>query len=120
MTQKTYDGFFFSPGDEENELQLSFFEFKDEMLGGEPVGGTAVGSLYHIAFFRPQEDGTFQFDETFEAIFADPETYITNLAGTNLFGCVLKKTTKSDAWFQEYLKKAKEKVKIFNMSLKEA
>jgi hypothetical protein len=46
-----YDGIYFLPGDEEGELVLSYFDFNDEMAGGEPIENTNYGSKYHIAFF---------------------------------------------------------------------
>ena len=120
MQSVTYDGFFFTPGSEDDELELSFFDYKDEKLkNAEKVENTAVGDKYHIAFFKPDEEGFVQFDESFEAIFADPVIYVQNLSGTNLFGCILRKTTHSYKWFDNYLKKAKENVTIHNMKLKE-
>ena len=72
MQSVTYDGFFFTPGSEDDELELSFFDYKDEKLkNAEKVENTAVGDMYHIAFFKPDEEGFVHFDESFEAIFAD-------------------------------------------------
>ena len=120
MQSVTYDGFFFTPSNDDDELELSFFDYKDEKLkNAEKVENTAVGDMYHIAFFKPDEEGFVQFDESFEAIFADPVIYVKNLSGTNLFGCILRKTTHSYKWFDNYLKKAKENVTIHNMKLKE-
>jgi hypothetical protein len=120
MKSVTYDGFFFTPGSQDDELELSFFDYKDEKLkNAEKVENTAVGDKYHIAFFKPDEEGYVHFDESFEAIFADPVVYVQNLSGTNLFGCILRKTTHSYKWFDNYLTKAKENVTIHNMKLKE-
>ena len=44
-----------------------------------------------------------EFDDAFEAILGDPESYIKNLVGAGLYGCVVKKTTKSGKWFEDYL-----------------
>lgn len=119
MQSITFDGFFFTPGADDDELELSFFDFKEEYLkNAEKVENTTFGDKYHIAFFKPNKDGLVEFDETFEAIFADPVTYVKNLTGSNLFGCVLRKTTQSDRWFNNYLKSAKENVTIHNMQLK--
>jgi hypothetical protein len=119
MQTMTYDGFFFTPGAEDGELELSFFDYNDENLkNAEKVENTAIGDKYHIAFFKPDEDGLVEFDDTFEAIFADPVAYVENLNGTELFGCILRKTTQSDKWFNNYLTKAKESVTIHNMQLK--
>jgi hypothetical protein len=105
-----YDGIYFLPGDEQGELVLSYFDFSDEMAGGVPVENTNHGSKYHIAFFQRGDDGKPVFDESFEAILGDPALYIKNLAGSELFGCVVKKTTKSDKWFDNYLKRINEQI----------
>ena len=62
--------------------------------------------MYHIAFFRRDEEGNPIFDDHYEAILGDPETYIKGLTGAGLYGCVLKKTEKSGKWWEEYLKRA--------------
>ena len=120
MQTMTYDGFFFTPNAEDGELELSFFDYNEESLkNAEKVENTAYGDKYHIAFFKPDEDGFVEFDESFEAIFADPVAYVENLYGTELFGCILRKTTQSHRWFNNYLTKAKENVTMLNMKLKE-
>ncbi len=119
MQTMTFDGFFFTPGTDENELELSFFNYSEENLkNDEKVENTAIGDKYHIAFFKPKGKGLVEFDESFEAIFADPVTYVKNLTGSQLFGCVLRKTTQSGKWFDDYLSSAKENVTIHNMQLK--
>ncbi len=105
-----YDGIYFLPGDEEGELVLSYLDFNDEMAGGVPVENTNYGSKYHIAFFQRGEDGKPVFDESFEAILGDPASYIKNLVGTEIFGCVVKKTTKSNKWFDNYLNRTKDEI----------
>ena len=112
MTDKKFDGFYFLPSDEdENGLTLKYFNFNvKEFMDAKPVGGTAVGDMYHIAFFRKDEEGNPVFDETFDAIFACPKTYIKQLAGMNLYGCVLRKTEKSGKWFDDYLTGIKKQI----------
>ncbi len=105
-----YDGIYFLPGDEEGELVLSYFNFNDEMAGGVPVETTSFGPKYHIAFFQRGDDGKPVFDDSFEAILGDPATYIKNLTGTEIYGCVVKKTTKSGKWFDSYLKRTNEQI----------
>ena len=119
MDTKDFDGFFFTPGIEDNELKLSFFEFNDtEFSGGIPLDTTAVGDTYHIAFFKPDDEGVPIFDESFEAVFSNPETYVSGLVGTDFFGCILRKTTTSGKWFNDYLARTKESVIMFKQSLK--
>jgi len=102
-SEETFDGFWFLPNDEEG-LSLSFFTFKNEYGGGTPIGGNQIGDNYHLAFFRENEEGMPEFDDAFEAILGDPETYIKNLVGAGLYGCVVRKTTKTGKWFEDYLK----------------
>jgi hypothetical protein len=101
--EETFDGFWFLPCDEEG-LNLSFFTFKDEFGGGTPIGGNQLGDNYHLAFFKENEEGLPEFDDAFEAILGDPESYIKNLVGAGLYGCVVRKTTKTGKWFDDYLK----------------
>jgi hypothetical protein len=44
-----------------------------------------------------------EFNDAFEAILGDPESYIKNLVGAGLYGCVVRKTTKTGKWFENYL-----------------
>jgi hypothetical protein len=103
QNDQTFDGFWFLPCDEEG-LNLSFFTFKDEYGGGTPIGGNQLGDNYHLAFFKENEEGLPEFDDAFEAILGDPESYIKNLVGAGLYGCVVRKTTKTGKWFDDYLK----------------
>jgi hypothetical protein len=100
--EETFDGFWFLPCDKEG-LNLSFFTFKDEYGGGTPIGGNQIGDNYHLAFFKENEEGLPEFDDAFEAILGDPESYIKNLVGAGLYGCVVRKTTKTGKWFEDYL-----------------
>jgi hypothetical protein len=106
-----HDGIFFTPADDD-DLELSFFNVVEDR--GTPIDGSEYGYKYHIAFFKGLPNGEIVFDESFEAIFADPATYIRGLVGCELFGCILKKTTTSTKWFNDYLKRTKESVKILN------
>ena len=112
--EETFDGFWFLPCDEEG-LNLSFFTFKDEFGGGTPIGGNQIGDNYHLAFFKENEEGLPEFDDAFEAILGDPETYIKNLVGAGLYGCVVRKTTKTGKWFDDYLTSVKDSVIVDNV-----
>ena len=100
--EETFDGFWFLPCDEDG-LKLSFFTFKDEYGGGTPIGNSSIGDIYHLAFFKENEEGMPEFDDAFEAILGDPESYVKNLVGAGLYGCVVRKTTKTGKWFEDYL-----------------
>ena len=102
QNDQTFDGFWFLPCDKDG-LKLSFFTFGEEFGGGTPIGNSSIGDVYHLAFFKENEEGMPEFDDAFEAILGDPESYIKNLVGAGLYGCVVKKTTKSGKWFEDYL-----------------
>lgn len=108
MDSKDYDGFYFLPGETEDEINFSYFVLKEPELKGKPVQSTSIGDMYHIAFFKHDDEGNPVFDEEFEAIFADPTTYIThNIVGMDLYGCIFRKTENSYKWWNEYLARAK-------------
>lgn len=98
-----YDGFIFLPNDEDDDaLEFRFVKYTGNF--GSPIENTDIGDKYHVAFFkRDIETGEFSFDETFEAIFADPMVYARNLAGHNLFGTIMRKQEKTSEWFRDYL-----------------
>lgn len=123
LSEETYDGFYFAPieDEEEHNYKLAFFRFQDEYANSTPVDS---GNTYHIAFFRPNDEGLPKFDDAFEAILTDPIVYINNLLGSDLSGCILRKTDKSEKWFEEYLDyitggEFEQKVQSFAKSLAE-
>lgn len=116
MTAPTeFDGIYFLPGDDDSEMIISYFEFKEEYANGKPVGSNDIGDMFHFAFFRRDENGEPIFDDAFEAILGDPSTYVKNLAGANVYGCVVRKTDKSGKWFEDYLNKTAKRFMIQKM-----
>lgn len=109
---ETYDGIYFLPGENEGEMRFSFFNMKEEDYDREPIENTKVGDKFHIAFFRMDEDGDAIFDENFEAIFADPVTYLKGFIGMELYGCVVRKTKTSGKWWDDYLNRAQERSRL--------
>ena len=111
-----FDGFLFLPADDvaedEDGIEFRFIKYKDYL--GAPVEFTEIGEKYHVALFKQDENGDFQFLETFEAIFSDPLTYVRNLVGCNLFGTIAKKKENSTPWFNEYLTDVKSNVIMTN------
>lgn len=107
---KDYDGLYFVPSDNDGEedIQVTFFTLEDEYQNSTPLSNTQVGDCWHVAFFKNDEEDIekMKIDDVFEAIFADPFVYLKNLVGTNLSGCMIRKTTKSGKWFDDYLTKA--------------
>jgi hypothetical protein len=111
-----FDGFLFLPADDaaedEDGIEFRFIKYKDYL--GAPVEFTEIGEKYHVALFKQDENGDFQFLETFEAIFSDPLTYVRNLVGCKLFGTIAKKKENSTPWFNEYLTGVKNNVTMTN------
>lgn len=112
MSKDEYDGFYFLPGDDDKDLNIAYFRFKDDIDFGSPVDNSELGDMFHVAFFRKDINGDPVFDEEFEAIFADPSIYIKNLIGANVYGCILRKTEYSNEWWREYLTKAQQSCMI--------
>jgi hypothetical protein len=106
MDKDEYDGFYFLPGDDDGDLNVAYFRFNEEEKYGKCIESSPLGDKYHIAFFKRDANGDPMFDEEFEAIFADPTTYIKGLLGAELYGCVLRKTEDSGKWWDEYLTRA--------------
>lgn len=121
METQEFDGFYFLPFVEEEsddeELKFILFTLENEYAGGEKIGGNKIGDEYHIAFFRENENGSAEFDASFDAILGDPLKYAEGLLGSNLYGCIVRKTTKSTEWFQRYLKQVLQNITITNLKI---
>jgi hypothetical protein len=105
MAKEEYDGFYFLPGEDECDMNIAYFKFK-EKWSALAVESSSIGDKYHIAFFKKDANGDPMFDEEFEAIFSDPSVYVKGLVGAKIYGCVLRKTEKSTKWWREYLDRA--------------
>jgi len=113
-----YDGIYFLPGESDEELNLAYFNLKEEEFKGEPIDTNSIGDMYHIAFFKWSDGGEPIFDEHFEAILADPAIYLKNLIGADVYGCVLRKTENSAKWWQDYLTRTKNSCTMISEKLK--
>ena len=109
-----FDGFYILPG-EGDGIKLSYFDFKDDFDKGKKIGGNAMGDMYHVIFMKAGEDSLPILDDHFEAIFANPETYVKNLLGADIFGCFVKKTENSWKWVDDYLKRTLARVTMMKM-----
>ncbi|MCX8482005.1 MAG: hypothetical protein ORN50_00375, partial [Crocinitomicaceae bacterium] len=107
----------FLPTEEDDELNLAYFTFQEPYADGKKVGNSEIGDIYHIAFFKKDEEGQPIFDDAFEAILGDPKTYVNNLRGAGLYGCIVRKTDKSVNWFDNYLKDVLGRVMINKLSM---
>lgn len=117
--KQNYDGFYFLPDKEENSLLFNFFTFDEDdgdLVNSKKVeSNNSIGDIWHIALFTKGEKGEPVFNDSFEAIFADPQVYAENLCGTGIYGCVLRKTDKSLEWFNDYLDKIRNRVTIVRL-----
>jgi len=107
-----YDGFYLLPEINSEGLRMSFFNFNDDFVKGEKIEHTSIGDKYHVIFLVQGEDGTPIIDDHFEAIFADPETYVRGLLGAEVYGCFVRKTENSWKWVEEYLTKTLQRVTL--------
>lgn len=115
MSKEEYDGFYILPGDDEDDpggINIAYFKFKEGEHTGKPIEGSPLGDKYHVAFFRKDINGDPMFDDSFEAIFCDPTIYAQGLVGSQIYGCVLRKTEKSAKWWDEYLTRAQKSCMI--------
>jgi hypothetical protein len=110
-----FDGFYLMPGNDEGSLKLSYFDFLDDFDKGKKVGGTDFGDMYHVIFFKQNENGEPEFDDHFEAIFGDPETYVHGLIRANVYGCFVRKTENSYKWVDDYLKRTLSRVTLLKL-----
>lgn len=113
-----YDGFYFLPPDSENEegFIFHFFNLSNELTDGSPIDNSKLGDMFHVCFFKRDSSGKPEFDETFEAIFSDPITYVSKtLMGLEIYGCFCRKTDKSAKWFEDYLNRVVRPVTMSKM-----
>lgn len=102
-TQKDFDGFYFYPSDQEDEMKYGFFKFNNDALGKD-IEGTDLGHMYHVVLFKVDDEEEIVMDDCFEAIFSDPIEYSKRLAEMNMTGTFLKKKEKSLDWWDDYLR----------------
>jgi len=100
-----FDAFFFMPGQEEDTVRVEGANYKQP---GSIVGGSEMGSMYHILLFKQNEQGVPVDPDLFEAILIDPLEYVSRMITCDFFGLVAKKTTTSDEFIQSTFDKLKE------------
>jgi hypothetical protein len=106
MEQNEYDGLFWTHETDEEEnsfLKISYFAFQEEYANGVSIS-TNLGDWYHITFFKFNEEGNPYLSDNFEAILGDPSEYVKNFKGSDLYGCIIRKTNLSEAYMKKYLK----------------
>jgi len=98
-----YDIMFFLPHEElQSNVEVHLKKFADP---GEPVGGSDIGSEWHVVLFKIDEEGLAEDIDTFDAIFSDPKEYVSTLIPLNFFGVVARKTTKSKIFLDDFIDK---------------
>ena len=114
---RDYDGFYFSRhyDSEGDGIKYDFFKFKDEFAGGIKQDGNDIGDMYHILFIETDDDGETLSMDNFDAIFVDPIKYTENLYGMDVIGCIVRKTDKSQKWFEDHLTTVREKCKLYHI-----
>lgn len=112
---KQYDGFTIVPDDIPGNSRIIYFNLDDDSKEGLPIENSELGDKYHVVLFKAKDDGAdFDFDETFEAVFVDPMFYAKRLLP--YFYCMfVRKTDKSEPWFEDYLRELFERILIKNL-----
>jgi hypothetical protein len=106
-----FDGIYFLPSSEQDStVKYLFFDLSEEFVSSQKVDHSSIGDCFHIAFVRPNEKGMPILNDHFEAILIDPMTYLRTLIGTDIYGCIVRKTEKSHLWFNQYVNRMKELV----------
>ena len=115
-----YDGFYFLPleTDDAEGFDFKFFNVKDKDASHDPIDGNKIGDKYHICILKRSKNNEAEFDDAFEAILGDPLQYIMNLAGTGMYGAVIRKTKTSGKWFEDYLTDTK--LRLYNIKITKA
>jgi hypothetical protein len=98
---ENFDALFFLPGDTKEQIHIEGALYKDP---GEDIGGNSLGKQYHVILFKENEEGIYDVDR-FEAIFAEPLEYMSELIPANWYGIVAKKTTTSETFVQKVFDK---------------
>ena len=104
-----WDGFYFNPEKKKGveSAELTFFKYSNDADRGEKKDNNKNGDMFHVVLFKYDENtlGGIDFDGAFECILIDPVAYIRNMNMTllKLYGCIVRKTTKSSEWFNRYL-----------------
>ena len=97
---KEYDTLCFLPVEgEENSLHVTVSEYKNV---GEPVGGSAMGSEWHIVLFKSENDAIGDLDH-FDAVLTDPREYASSLIPQDWYGMIARKTTTSKEYVEKVL-----------------
>jgi len=109
-----FDGVYFYPDKYiPDYLNMEWFHFtKKKYQSTEKLNNNSIGDCYYVTFIEKDRTGMPKLAETFEAIFADVKTYLENLAGSNSIGIIVRKTTKSHLWMEDYRNNIEKNVRM--------
>ena len=104
-----YDFITFLSGEKKDSISIMASDYNE---AGDPVGGNAMGEMYHILLFRDHKEDEEKYDDvdSFEAILVSPSEYIARLIPAGFYGVVGRKTTTSDKIFNKLLAKTREMI----------
>lgn len=105
FSKDEHDAIFFLPGDKKDDLHIEGAVYKNP---GKKIGGNSMGDEYHVILFKERDDGKLYDVDKFEAVFADPYEYISNLIPQQWFGILAKRTTTSEAFVKKTFDKLME------------
>jgi hypothetical protein len=88
--------YFFEDEDTDNGVKVEGHHY-DKEVAGEFVEGTSVGHPYHIVLMKDhsEDENKFAHFDCFEAILADPLTYIMQLVPQGWYGIIARKSANS-------------------------
>lgn len=84
-------------------------EFKSQIHNPE--------NTYTISYIGIDDNSMPYLDYTFDAVLLDPITYISNCVGINIQGCILRKTEKSDQFFERYIKNPEKIIDMIGLEM---
>ena len=95
-----YDFITFLSGEKKDSISIMASDYNE---AGEPVGGSAMGEMYHIMLFRDHKTDVERYDDldVFEAILIDPSEYTSRLIPCGFYGIIGRKTTTSGKLFKK-------------------
>ena len=113
-TKSSFDGvYFFADPNAPGHMAQDWFELKGEEYENQTkIGGTPLGDMFHVSFIGRDGLGFSTIEQSFEAIFSDVDSYLKGLAGSNVYGVILRKTDKSTKWMEDYRMGVSKNVKI--------
>ena len=110
-----YDCLFFHPSP---SGQIDFYEIKLDEKYQSTESHTNMADSYHIALFDfDAANNECILSENFDAMLLDPYVYVTDTLGYGLQGCILRKTKKSDKFFDDWIQTPHKFIDLIGMEV---